>query len=143
MATRKSSASKDFVTVACKHPQGLTIPLEGHAEPVKLHGTHSPFARFGFGMTQVKAETWAAILEQYGERDDIDRHGKPCVVPQAAWLENGVVFAHSSPEATNDEAKDKEDMRVGFEPIDPKAPNAIRGIGVSIMPEGTPDLGRG
>ena len=140
IATSGAKRSADYVTVACKLPQGMTIPVQGLLHPVKLHGTNSPFARFGAGMTEVKADVWQQILKQYGERDGTDRFGNRCINPQAAWLANGVVFAHSAPKNVNSEAKEREKQRIGFEPIDPKNPNANPEF-AAIQREGANDPG--
>lgn len=142
MATRKTStASADFVTVACKLPQGLHIMLDGQREPLKLHGSQSPYARFGHGMTQVRADTWEQVEKQYGERDGVDHNGRPCTLPRAAWLESGAVFAHNKPQSTNDMSKERQDVRAGFERIDRKKPNEVPGIGAMIQEEGKSDPG--
>lgn len=141
-ATANIKRSADYVTVACKLPQGLIIPVQGLQNPIKLHGTHSPFARFGFGMTEIKAEIWDAINKQYGEREGINRHGEKCMLPKALWLENRVVFAASDTRSVNAEAKERETARVGFEPVDPKKPNELPGAG-RIQVEGDDDLGMG
>lgn len=109
MATRKRSA--DMLTIACKLPQGLSIPLPDGAH-LKLHGTHSPYALMGHGMTDVKAATWALVEEQHAE---------------SAWLKNEVVFAMGDKESAVDKAEDRVDAKAGFEPVDPKAA-AAKGI---------------
>lgn len=101
---RKRSA--DMLTIACKLPQGLRIPLP-EAPDVVLNGALSPFALAGHGMTDVKAEAWAAIEEEYAD---------------AAWLKNEVVFAMGDKESAVDKAEDRQEVKVGFEPVDPKAP---------------------
>lgn len=106
---RKRSA--DMLTIACKLPQGLRIPLP-EAPDVVLNGSTSPFALAGHGMTDVKAETWAAIEEKYAE---------------AAWLKNEVVFAMGDKESAVDKAEDRQGVKAGFEPVDPKAA-AAKGI---------------
>jgi hypothetical protein len=132
--------SSEFVTVACKLPQGLNIALAGQVHPVKLHGSNSPFARFGYGMTDISVSTWEQILVEYGDRDGTDRNGKPCRVPQAAWLTNKVVFAASQTESVNAEAKERENAVVGFEPVDPRKLDKAGAAG-TIHSEGSPDFG--
>jgi hypothetical protein len=139
---KTAKRTADYVTVACKLPNGLIIPLEGRAQPVRLHGTHSPYARFGFGMTEVEAAVWDQILKQYGDRMGTNRDGDKAVkTPKAAWLANGIVFAHSDTRSTNSEAKEKEGLRVGFEPIDPKNLDATPGVSSAIQREGASDPG--
>lgn len=105
---RKRSA--DMLTIACKLPQGLHIPLPDGSKLV-LNGAHSPFAIAGHGMTDVKADVWAGVEEQYAE---------------AAWLENELVFAMGDKESAVDKAEDNVDNKSGFEPVDPK--NLPKGI---------------
>lgn len=113
MATAPKKRSAAFVTVACKLPSGLHIHLHDDKRTVvKLHGTHSPYALMGHGMTDIPAEQWAAIEEKYAE---------------SAWLKNEVVFAMSEKESAVDKAEDRQGERAGFEPIDPnKLPGAIQ-----------------
>lgn len=127
MATKKQSAS-DFVSVACKLPQGLHIHSEEHMLNVKLHGSASPFAIGGHGMTQVNAAQWAKIEEIYKD---------------AKWLKSEAVFAMNKQQDASDKAVDLKDERRGFEPIDPRDPNA--GLPASmrnIQVDGAEDLGR-
>ena len=133
--------SAEFVTVACKLPTGMRIPVQGLAEPIHLHGTHSPFARFGFGMTEVKADVWAQILKQYGEKEGVNRQGEKCLNPAAAWLTNRIVFAASDTRSVNSEAKEREKQKVGFEAVDPKAPHTTPGA--SNIQSGGDDYDRG
>lgn len=106
---RKRSA--DTLTIACKLPQGLSIPMPEGPNLV-LNGTHSPFALMGHGMTDVKAATWAIVEEKYAE---------------ASWLKNEVVFAMGDKESAVDKAEDRQKVNAGFEPVDPKAA-AAKGI---------------
>jgi len=129
-----------FVTVACKLPQGIRIHVEGREAPYHFHGTKSPFARFGYGMTDVPAEVWEQITKQYGQRKGHDRNGKPCLIPEATWLANRIVFAASAPEDVNAEAKDREKLKVGFEAVDPKKPEDTPGASI-IQREGAEDPG--
>lgn len=101
----------DMLTIACKMPQGLHIPLPDGTH-LKLHGTHSPFALMGHGMTDVKADVWAIVEERYAE---------------SAWLKNEVVFAMGDKESAADKAEDRQEVKAGFEPVDPKAA-AAKGI---------------
>jgi len=126
---RKNVSSGDFVTVACKLPQGLHIVLPGIE--LKLHGSASPYALGGHGMTQVNAAQWAAVEDHFG---------KGGAFP-ARWLETQAVFAMNKPEDANDKAVEREKVRVGFEPIDPKDPsNGLPGA-MHIQHEGAADQG--
>jgi hypothetical protein len=141
MARPAIKRSADYVTVACKLPTGLKIPVQGLAQPIHLHGSHSPYNRFGYGMTEVKADIWAQIRTQYGPREGTDRNGDKCMIPEAAWLANGVVFAASDTRSVNAEAKETEGLIVGFEPIDPNKPHTAPGVSRAIQLEGLDDPG--
>lgn len=104
-ATDKVARSAKTVSVACKLPSGLHIHLPGQHEPIKLHGSASPYAIAGHGITAgVPVETWDAIKTQYAD---------------AKWLKDGFVFANGKPQDTADEAKDREAIKSGLEPIKP------------------------
>lgn len=127
--TSKKRAGNDFVTVACKLPQGLIIVIppmgEQREQRVKLNGRYSAFAIADHGMTQVKADTWAAIQMLHAD---------------ALWLKNEHVFAVSDAQSASDKAEERADVDAGFNKIDPKNPNAVKGAG-NIQIEGAPDLG--
>jgi hypothetical protein len=113
----KVARAAQTVSVACKLPQGLHIHLTGHPHIIKLHGSHSPYAIAGHGITAgVSADVWEAVKVQYAD---------------AAWLKNGFVFANGAPQDTADEAEERQGVKSGFEPIDPAAPGgpgALSGI---------------
>ncbi len=142
VVTSGAKRASQYVTVACKLPQGMVIPVQGLQHPIKLHGQHSPFAQFGYGMTEVKADVWEQILKQYGEKEGVNRQGEKCIIPQAAWLANRVVFAHADTKSTTSEAKEREKHRVGFEAVNPRDkadPNFASG---KIQNEGADDPGQ-
>lgn len=101
MATKKTA---DLVTVACKLPQGLTIPLPDGTE-LKLNGMHSPFAIAGHGMTDVKSGVWAIVEAEYADK---------------AWLKNELVFAMGDKDSAVDKAEERQGEKSGFDPVDPK-----------------------
>jgi len=123
MATKKTSG---FVTVACKLPQGLIIPLPDERS-IKLHGRASPFAVAEHGMTQVTEADWATVLAMYAG---------------AKWLTSEAVFALKEPESAAAKASERQGVDAGFDPIDPNNPNNGLGIGAKIQAEGGADLGR-
>jgi hypothetical protein len=129
---RKSQSAGDFVSVACKLPQGLNImhPDTG-ALLVKIHGCASPYAVAGHGMTQVRADTWALVEKHYGA-DGMN----------AKWLSSEAVFAMNKPEDASDKAEDLKDERRGFEQIDPRDPNSGLPASMRIQAEGGEDKGR-
>lgn len=117
----------DFVVIGCKLPQGLHLHVDGRAAPIKLNGAHSPFARHGVGLTNVPADAWALIEKTYADK---------------AFMTRGFVFAQKTQAKAADAAKELKTERNGFEPIDPKNPNTLPGISVTITPEGTDDNGK-
>lgn len=125
---RKNVASSDFVTIACKLPQGLHIKLPEHKIDIKLHGSASPYALGGHGMTQgVNAAQWAVVEEVFKE---------------ARWLTSEAVFSMNKPQDASDKAVERKDVRVGFEPINPNDPNNGLPGNMRIQAEGGADLGR-
>lgn len=125
---RKNNASTDTVTVACKLPNGLHIKIEELGINIKLHGSASPYAIGGHGMTQgVNAAEWGAI----------EAHPH---FGNAAWLKNQVVFAMNKPQDASDKAIERQKVRAGFEPIDPRDPNAGLPASLRIQVEGGADL---
>lgn len=128
---RKSVSSGDTLTIACKLPQGLRIMIPEQNIDIKLHGAMSPYAIGGHGMTQgINAAEWAAV-----EAHPV--HG------QSKWLKNEVVFAMNKPQDASDKAIDRQDVRAGFEPIDPKDPsNGLPGH-MRIQADGGSDMGPG
>lgn len=120
MATKKSAQT---VRVACRLPHGIIVKLGNEA--VKLHGLHSPYAVAGHGMTDVPTDVWDAIVMAYGERK---------------FIKNGYVFALDA-DSARDKAIERKDVNAGFNPIDPRNPQGVGGIGVEIQPNGAPDRG--
>lgn len=129
VSVENKSTSSGFVTVACKLPVGLTVVIpaigEQREQRVSLNGKNSPFASFGHGMTQVKTDTWAAIQMLHGD---------------SLWLKNEHVFALPDSEDATAKAKERKSVDAGFDPVDPDAPNKVRGAS-AIQKEGTPDKG--
>lgn len=128
-SSKASTSSGDFVTVACKLPQGLTIVIppmgEQREQRVTLHGRYSPYAIGEHGMTQVKADVWATIQMVHAEQK---------------WLTNEHVFALRDQQSASDKAEERAEVNAGFNKIDPAKPNqtlAARGI----QREGDQDYG--
>lgn len=122
MATKKPG----FVTVACKLPQGLDIPLPD-GRRVKLNGRASAFNVADHGMTQVSEADWAGVLTLYS---------------QAKWLTSEAVFALKDPSSAADKATERQGVDAGFDPIDPRNPSAGVPVGINIQVDGAPDAGR-
>jgi hypothetical protein len=112
MASKKST---EFVVVACRLPHGIIVPLPGDSE-IKLNGLNAIGAHSGHGFTNVSLDTWETIKVVYSG---------------AKWLKSKAVFAFADADSATDAALDRKDVNVGFNPVDPKAPNAP-GVGVKI-----------
>lgn len=102
----KQPKPADMITVACKLPQGLTVPLPDGTS-LKLNGAQSPFAIAGHGMTDVKSGVWAIVEAEYAS---------------APWLTNELVFAMGDRESAVDKAEDRKNEKSGFDPVDPLKP---------------------
>lgn len=127
-------AAKDTVTVGCKVPQGLVLDIYGAPEthragitPTAIRSFTLKGSRFpkndagvavkqwnvqggdaGFGITEgVPADFWAAWLEQHKDSE---------------LVTNGIVFAVGTVADAEAEAKSRETVKSGMEPIDPDAP---------------------
>jgi hypothetical protein len=115
MATKKASGT-DQVTIACKLPQGLHIKLP-NGKTIKLHGSASPYAIAGHGMTNgITGAQWAEVEATY---------------PDALWHKSGAVFVSRRQEDVSAQAIERKAENVGFNPIDPKDPS-LKGVGIAI-----------
>ena len=117
MATRKktSVSSTDTVTVCFRsHVDRVfeigerKILIKGHNS--RLRGIDGAVLDSGraFGETIIKRADWEAIKEKYG-RDTNEK-----------LFSSGYIFAREKKEDARAEAKEKEDLKTGFEPIDTK-----------------------
>lgn len=130
MAT-KPKRSADTVTIACRIPQGLKVVVPSINKEIFLHGSESHYAIAGHGMTQVKKSDWEAAVDHYKDH------------PGAKWLHNESVFVSTDRESAEDEATDRKDLDVGYNPIDPNKPGQKARTGVTIQVEGQRDPGEG
>lgn len=117
MATRKKSSvsSSDTVTVCFRsHIDRLfeigdrKILIRGHNS--KLRGLDGAVLDSGraFGETVIAKSDWEAIKAAYSKD------------PNEKLFSGGFIFAHEDKEDARAEAKEKEDLKTGSEPIDPK-----------------------
>ena len=97
----------DYVTVCCKLPQGINVAVPGTDIKIKLNGFHSAYALFNHGRTSVPRAQWEAVEAYYATH------------PGALWLHNGMVFAESDAQSAVDHAHDRQEVKGGFEPVDP------------------------
>jgi hypothetical protein len=135
--TAASSGKRNTVVVCCKLPHGFILELSDSrienqngkdvvvhfpvGEQVEVTGANYAHRLahpkreqdrnvrgvFGFGMTDVDADLWAAWLKQ-----------------KATWppLQKGWVYAQPSSEKARGQAREQEKMKVGFEPLDQDKP---------------------
>lgn len=93
------------VTVGCKLPNGLIIELD--EQRVVLNGANSSALIGGFGMTEVNEALFNAWLAKHKDFEPVKQ---------------GLIFAQAKPVNAQAEAKDKAELKSGFEGIDPKKP---------------------
>lgn len=109
----------NFVTVACKLPNGLQIKVGDKA--VNLRGTNTPDAIGGYGFT---------LVDEAFFKEWLSRH--PTFTPVA----RGLIFAHPKGRPARDQAKEQAEVKNGMEPLDASQP--IRGVGPADK-TGAPD----
>ena len=93
------------VTVGCKLPNGLIIELD--EQRVVLNGANSSNLIGGFGLTEVNKPLFDAWLEKHKDYEPVKQ---------------GLIFAQEKPANAQAEARDKAELKNGFEGIDPKKP---------------------
>lgn len=130
MAT-KPARSSEYVSIACKLPQGLHVKVPEKGIDIKLHGSNTPFAVAGFGLTEVKTQVWEAIVEFYKDH------------PGAKWLHNETVFAQNKRESAIEAAEERKGFDAGFEAVDPNNPSKAARTSAMIQVEGSRDPGEG
>lgn len=124
-----ATASTNFVTVACKLPNGLHLEIADPAYPAPVapdprdpnpkvtavpkirhtvKGANSANLYGGYGLTEnVPAEFFAAWLKAHAA---------------STFVKKGLVFAHERPLNAQAEAAEKAAVKSGFEPADPTKP---------------------
>ena len=116
MATqiRKKPAS-DLVTVCLRNHFDIAFEIDDRKVIIKGHNNSLRGLDGGvldsgraFGETVIPAKDWEAIKEKYG-RD-----------PNNKLFTGGFIFASESKEDARAEAKEKEGLKTGLEPVDPK-----------------------
>lgn len=107
-----SPDTQDTVCVALNRPLGLSFRLPD-GRKVALNGNGAPLAGKEkgvlpvgtYGLTLIKRDVWDYILKTYGEMK---------------VFKNGLCFATNSRAESEQEAASRNDLRNGFEPVDPK-----------------------
>ena len=116
MATRiRRKPASDLVTVCLRNHFDIAFEIDdrkviikGHNSPLRgLDGGVLDSGR-AFGETVIPAKDWEAIKEKYG-RD-----------PNTELFTGAFIFASKSKEDARAEAKEKEGLKTGLEPVDPK-----------------------
>lgn len=99
------------VTVGCKLPNGLRLPLS-NGQVLHLTGSTN-----GAGLTfGVPTDVWDDVKVQYAN---------------SKFLKDGLVFAHEKNEVVQAELVEKRKEKTGFDAIDPTMPDASGQIEVA------------
>lgn len=113
--TRATKKTSDLVTVCLRSHRDIVftindknILIKGHNSA--LRGINGGVLDSGeaFGETVIARSDWEAIQEKYGKD------------PNFKLFSGGYLFAAASKEDAKAEAKEKENLKTGNEPIDPK-----------------------
>ena len=101
----------EYVIVCLKHPQGIKFKLPDnryitiHGNAVHLRGQKSPvLPSGGFGMTKILKEDWEYVKTTYGKSMRI--------------FKSGLIFANADAASAESQAKEYDEIKSGFEPID-------------------------
>lgn len=100
----KATDAPSFVTVACKLPHGLQLQVGD--KKLIARGANAPDAIAGFGLTAMPEDFWNAWEAEH-------KTFEPFV--------KGLIFAQPKNGDARAEAKEKEDLKTGLEPLDPNA----------------------
>lgn len=120
MATKKKSTDVEtkgtnYVTVCLNLAHDIIFDIGDKKWTIKGSNSHlrgldgGVLAVGKYGETQILKEDWEAIKEHY----------KGMTI-----FQTGLIFAAEDLASARDEAKDKEELRHGLEPIDPKKTNS-------------------
>lgn len=138
---RRVSSSGDTVTVACKLPHGLIMRvfrMVERSQPVMGGGTRiekiaeelpERVTLAGFSHEQIKAPN-APLVGGFALTRGVDREFWELWLDQnrtSDMVRNGLIFSHTQYESTEDEAKDKKDVKSNLERLDPnKLPRGVQ-----------------
>ena len=108
----------EYVIVCLKHPQGIKFKLSDNRQitingnATHLRGQKSPvLPNGGFGMTTILKEDWNYIKETYGKTMSI--------------FKAGLIFASADAASAESQAKEQDEIKSGFEPIDVTKENKV------------------
>ena len=106
----KTESKNTHVIVCLKHPQGIKFKLPNNRSVViagnatHLRGQKAPILPSGgFGMTTILKEDWEYIKEHY----------KTMQV-----FKSGLIFANADTASVKSQAKEHDEIKSGFEPIE-------------------------
>lgn len=108
----------EYVIVCLKHPQGIKfnlpdnrqITIKGNA--THLRGQKAPvLPNGGFGMTTILKEDWEYIKSTFGKSMGI--------------FKAGLIFASADATSAESQAKEQDEIKSGFEPIDITKENKV------------------
>lgn len=107
-----TESKNTHVIVCLKHPHGIKFKL-GNNRHVTIQGnathlkdkTTGVLPEGGFGMTTILKEDWEAIKKAYGTM---------------SIFKNGLIFANADTASANAQAKEYDEVKSGFEPVDIK-----------------------
>lgn len=100
----------EYVVVCLKHPQGIkfnlpdkrSIVINGNA--AHLRGHKSPILpQGGYGMTTISKDDWEYIKKTYNSMN---------------IFKSGLIFANADTASAESQAKEHDEIKSGFEPID-------------------------
>lgn len=107
-----TESKNTHVIVCLKHPHGIKFKLDNNrsvvinGNAVHLKGkTTGVLPEGGFGMTTILKEDWEAIKKAYGKM---------------SIFKNGLIFANADTASANAQAKEHDELKSGFEPVDIK-----------------------
>lgn len=113
--TRKVSKTSDSVTVCLRNHFDIAFEIDDRKIVIKGHNARLRGldggvldSGYAFGETVIPTKDWEAIKAKYGQD------------PNNKLFANGYIFAAVSKEDARAEAKEKENLKTGLEPIDPK-----------------------
>lgn len=103
----------EFVTVCLRSPYDITFDVDERSIVIKGHNSRLRGLDGGildsgraFGETVIPAKDWEAIKRKFGQD------------PNSKLFTGGFIFAAKSKEDARAEAKEKENLKTGLEPID-------------------------
>lgn len=106
----KTELKNTNVVVCLKHPQGIKFKLSDDRSIViagnatHLRGQKAPILPSGgFGMTTILKEDWEYIKKTYGNMQ---------------VFKSGLIFANADTASAESQAKEHDEIKSGFEPID-------------------------